>query len=245
MKTILTILPYKLDAGAQAQQISFIYQTYVDKLVALRLLPLLVPASVTEEMLLAMYEQADGVLLMGGADLDPALYHQSVHEKTKVTNPLRDTAEQKIALWALRDKKPLLGICRGLQVVNVVSGGTLVQHLPDITNEEHFITEANPSYDHVASDRGQFMVVHEGTRLAEIVGVGRQEVRCAHHQGVGEVGEGLVVNAVSEQGIVEGLESSDPNHFLILLQSHPETQINAFSSKIWTAFAQAVGAKLV
>lgn len=240
-KKILTILPYKVDAGAKQQEINFVYQTYLNKLVDFDLLPLLAPARLAPEMLLELYAQADGVLLMGGADVDPSLYQAESHPYTKPTNPLRDTAEAQIIRLALSDKKPLLGICRGMQMVNVVLGGSLIQHLPDNTAEIHFPTSNQPSYDEVASDRGQVMLVQKGTRLAKIIGGGKHNVRCAHHQAVEKLGAGLAVNALSEQGIIEGLEGTDPSHFLLLIQSHPETQHSVMANKLWQVFAEAVG----
>lgn len=243
LKKILTILPYKIDTGAKQQEINFIYQTYLDKLVTLNLLPLLAPPSITSDMLSELYQQADGVLLMGGADIDPNLYGQESHPETRVSNPLRDQAELRLIQLALLDKKPLLGICRGLQMVNIALGGTLIQHIPDITSEVHVPTNNQPSYDDVASDRGQVMLVQDGTKLSEIVGQGKHSVRCAHHQAVNKMGQGLRVNALSEQGLIEGLESTDPSHFVLLIQSHPETQDSAMAHRIWTAFASAVNTR--
>lgn len=241
-KKVITILPYKIDEGAKSQSINYIYQTYLNKLVGLNLLPILCSSSFTQEMILELYNEADGVLLLGGGDIDPELYSQKPHEKTKVVNPLRDESETFLIKLAMRDKKPLLGVCRGMQIVNSVLGGTLYQHVPDVVqSEEHNVAVENPSYDDVASDRGQYMNVLEETFLSKLVGSGRKLVHCAHHQAINGVASDLKINAKSDTGVIEGLEGFNlDNHFIMLLQNHIETQNNDFSNSIWRAFSESL-----
>lgn len=244
MKKVLTILPYKLDEGAQAQSIDYVYQTYLKKLISMGILPILCSSLFSKEMITEFYKQADGILLLGGGDISPDLYNHDHHEKTKAVNPLRDNAESIVVNLAMKDKKPILGICRGMQLVNCVLGGSLHQHLPHVVeNEEHWVVSqsgGDPSYDDVASDRDQFMIVQESTKLADIVGAGKKLVHCAHHQSIDSVASQLAVNAKSETGVIEGLELIDPGHFVMLLQNHIETQDNEFSKAIWNKFAEAL-----
>lgn len=240
-KRVITILPYKIDGGAKSQLINYIYQTYLDKLVNLNVIPILCSSSFNQEMISELYKEADGVLLLGGGDISPSLYNKSAHEKTNVLNPLRDEAEAFVIKLAMADKKPILGVCRGMQIVNAVLGGSLHQHLPDAeSNEEHNVTGEDPSYDDVASDRDQYMNIQEGTALAEIVGSGKKAIRCAHHQAVDQIAPGFKINALSDKGIVEGLELNQKDHFVMLLQNHIETQDNDFSNAIWKKFAESL-----
>jgi putative glutamine amidotransferase len=241
LKKVLVVLPYKLDEGDKFQNIHFIYQTYLSQLINLNLLPLLLPSLCTEEMAQELYGQADGVMLVGGADINPEIYREDKQPLTKVTNALRDEMETAIVKMVVQDKKPLLGICRGMQIVNAVLGGSLYQHTPDVTAENHYVVSSNadtpPTYEDVASDRDQYMLVQERTKLDRIVKDRKLSVRCAHHQSINKVGEGLIVNAKSEGGTIEGLESTDNNHFIMLLQNHIETQNDEFSGAIFKRFA--------
>lgn len=247
-KKVLMVLPYRLDFGAEVQQVDYIYQSYLKKLTGINLLPVLCPSHLPKNMIESLYEECDGILLMGGADINPSIYSQDIESHTKVNNPLRDESESFVINLAFRDKKPLLGICRGMQIVNCVFGGSLHQHLPDlILGEEHFIDpkyhpNRPPSYDDVATDREQFMIVRNGSLLAEIVGGGKHLIHCAHHQSINLLAPNLLINAESEAGVIEGLELSDRSHFVLLLQSHIETQDNDLSSKIWDKFADSVQA---
>ncbi len=231
MKKVLVILPYKVDAGAKVQQIDFLYQTYVKKLTERGVMPLLCSVLFSEEMVTRLYHQCDGVLLAGGSDINPKMYSQEAVPETKVTNPLRDLLETKIIKMVMTDKKPLLGICRGMQLVNVVLGGSLIQHV-----EGHMVPEGS-SYDNVSTYHGNKMIVESGTRLADMTGEGEKPVNCAHHQSVDKIGNGLRMNAKSADGLIEGLEAVSLDHFALLLQNHIETQDDKFSTAIWESFA--------
>ncbi|MEZ4180699.1 MAG: gamma-glutamyl-gamma-aminobutyrate hydrolase family protein, partial [Candidatus Doudnabacteria bacterium] len=151
----------------------------------------------------------------------------------------RDRVEELVIKKALVDKKPILGICRGMQIVNVIMGGSLIQELTDVETTEKHMVDPGSSYDDVATFRGQTMDVLQGTRLAKIIGSGSRDVHCAHHQAIDRVAEGLVVNAKSPAGIIEGLESKDKNHYLLLLENHIETQKEK-SHEIWESFVKVL-----
>jgi putative glutamine amidotransferase len=127
---------------------------------------------------------------------------------------MRDAFELALAAGAEEREIPLLAICRGLQLLNVLRGGTLVQHLPDaIQSERHALVA------------GQFNTVEvdvfDGTRLAGILGSGRLVVECSHHQAIGRIGENLVIGARATDGVIEGVE--DPSMgFMVGVQWHPE-----------------------
>ena len=161
----------------------------------------------------------DGIVLTGGVDVDPARYGESSHEQTQSPDPARDVYELALVAECARSSKPLLAICRGMQLLNVARGGTLLQHLPDEAGRR----------DHMP-DPGSFVPrsvrVVPGSRLAEVAKSTELVVPCHHHQAVGRVGEGLVVSAVCDDGVVEALEGPGPG-FLLGVQWHPEAERDA------------------
>jgi gamma-glutamyl-gamma-aminobutyrate hydrolase PuuD len=158
----------------------------------------------------------DGVVFSGGIDVDPAQYGAERHPATDPAQRHRDDGELALLSRALERDIPTLAICRGFQLLNVLRGGDLVQHLPDeVGHEGHRETPGVFSEHPVA--------VKDGTRLAEIIGARHEGVKSSHHQGVGRVGEGLVENAWAEDGSLEGLE--DPSRrFAVGVLWHPEME---------------------
>ena len=155
----------------------------------------------------------DGLILSGGADLDPESYGAEAHPETNGTRPERDSAELALLEDALARDMPVLAICRGSQVLNVARGGDLVQHPPEAVRHEDHRQVPGTFSEHAVT-------VKEGSRLASIVGV-RPDVPSHHHQGVGRLGEGLVETAWAEDGTIEGAE--DPSRrFAVGVQWHPE-----------------------
>lgn len=165
---------------------------------------------------------ADGLLLTGGGDVDPALYGEAAHPTYDAAEPGRDAFEIELIARAVQADLPILGICRGLQVLNVARGGTLIQDIPSTVHEalEHrFAAPPHPSYllAHTVS-------LSMDSRLAQALGERAHsvvEVNSRHHQAIGRLGEGLVVTGVAQDGVIEAVE--DPNRrFLIGVQWHPE-----------------------
>ena len=155
----------------------------------------------------------DGLVLSGGSDLDPSLYGEDAHPETRNIRPQRDLAEMALLRAALARDLPVLAVCRGSQVLNVARGGNLVQHLPEALG-----TQAHRETPGVFSDHG--VEVDPDSRLGGIVG-SSVEVKSHHHQGYGELGEGLRVVARAEDGTIEAVE--DPEHrFAVGVLWHPE-----------------------
>jgi gamma-glutamyl-gamma-aminobutyrate hydrolase PuuD len=162
---------------------------------------------------------ADGLLLIGGGDLDPSTYGQEPHPRSYGFNAFRDDMELELARYALAKDIPVLAICRGCQVVNVALGGTLHQHL-----SEH------PGFDDDMHGRphdmylGEHLVdIEPGSHLARAIG-GLRASRCtsAHHQSVDRLGSGLRVTGRAEDGCIEAIEPLRPHPFAIAVQWHPE-----------------------
>ena len=168
----------------------------------------------------AIYDRLDGVFLAGGVDLDPATYGARPHPKLGNVDPARDTVELALARWALEDDKPLLGLCRGLQVINVAQGGSLHQDLeaecPELIKHDYF-PNAGFGRDHLAHD----VEVLSGSRLARALDCGTVAVNSMHHQGIKELGADLVATAYAPDGLVEAIELAD-RRFVVGVQWHPE-----------------------
>ena len=162
-------------------------------------------------------ELIDGLLLAGGADIDPAAYGQKPGPQTVGTVPERDAFEIALARAAIERDLPLLGICRGMQLINVALGGTLLQHLPDeFEHDEHRrVIGSFDGSEHEVS-------VTEGTLARRVLGEARHVTRSHHHQGVDRVGDGLLVSATAVMdGLPEAIELGD-SRFVLGVQWHPE-----------------------
>jgi gamma-glutamyl-gamma-aminobutyrate hydrolase PuuD len=181
-------------------------------------------------------EGLDGLLLTGGSDINPARYGQDNRGSDEVDD-VRDALEMKLLEEALAADLPVLGICRGLQMFNVVCGGTLIQHLPSSNVHRQRPKNAEPGKHPAAHE----IRVATNTRLAGISGDGEQGVNSRHHQAVERLGSGLVVSAWAADDVVEAIEYPKAA-FAVAVQWHPEDRI--FSSpadrKLFEAFAVAV-----
>ena len=162
----------------------------------------------------------DGVILPGGGDVDPARYGEPCHPTFDPPEEGRDPFELELAARAHAADRPLLAICRGIQVLNVARGGTLIQDIPSQapSSGAHMVREPSDALAHEIR-------VMQGTRLAELLGARLEEGACQvnsrHHQAVKSPGEGLLITATSPDGIVEALEDPD-RRFCVGVQWHPE-----------------------
>lgn len=173
----------------------------------------------------------DGLLLPGGADVNPKLYGQELSEKCGSPNQLRDAAEMKMLEAFLLTGKPIFGICRGSQLLNVFMGGTLMQDIKDIQKCRHM---------HFPSkNKGTHMVnVAANTRLSSILGqTGPVRVNSLHHQAVDRIGNKLTAGAVSEDGFIEEVEITE-HPFCVGVQWHPEhmSRKNPLQQKLFDEF---------
>lgn len=155
----------------------------------------------------------DGVLVLGGADLDPAFYGQEPEEgKLYGVDPRADAFELGLITAAIDAGKPFLGICRGMQLLNVALGGTLIQHLGDDTM--HSVSDVNAEMiEHPVSLR-------PGTLVGELYGTASLDIRSGHHQAVAGLGDGLLVSADASDGTIEAVETADG--WVLGVQWHPE-----------------------
>ena len=192
---------------------------YVEAVAAAGGTPIVLPPAdgVPPEDLLAA---ADGLLLIGGDDLDPGLWAEPPHARTQVIDPRRQRSDLALAAAADAGGLPVLGICLGIQEMAVHRGGRLIQHVPD---------EPSAALDHGGGGRPRAMhrvAIEADSLLARILGTDSIAVNSTHHQAVREPGRGMRVVARSPDGIIEGIEDPAPGRFFLGVQWHPEDLID-------------------
>ena len=208
---------------------------YAQGLEAAGAVPVILPLTTDQEALKRYAQTFDGFLFPGGHDLDPALYGQNPTDQCGTVCRQRDSMERKLFPLTLETGKPLLGICRGIQLFNVMLGGSLYQDIPTEcpSDVEHHET---PPYDKVAHP----VTVEQGTPLYQAVGVTQMGVNSYHHQGIKELGKGLRVAAKAPDGMVEAVYLPD-HPFALAVQWHPEFSrlSDENSRRIFEAFVKA------
>jgi putative glutamine amidotransferase len=220
MGPIIGITAYATEASWKAwtAPAALLPWRYVDAVRRAGGCPVLLPPGGSDEEATSTLTALDGVLLTGGADVNPRRYGATAHPRTVLSDPDRDAWELAIAGGALREGVPLLGICRGMQVLNVCLGGTLHQHIPDLVGHD--------GHDAPVGSYGQHRVrITAGRRLQDILTPGDYfDVPTHHHQAVDVTGAGLVPVGWAEDGIVEAVEGApgELDAFVVGVQWHPE-----------------------
>ena len=209
----------------------YIRHTYVDAIIGAGGTPFLIGPSESDALLRDVFERLDGLMLSGGADVNPFMYGEQPHPTTEAED-VRDQLESTLTRWAIEDSLPTLGICRGMQLLNVVMGGTLIQDLPS----------AGYSHPHsvLRSDLVHELDVDPTSRLAEVLGQTVFSANSFHHQAVGRLGEDLKITARAGDGVIEGMEGTK-HPWLLAVQFHPE-DLTAFHEPSRHLFQRFVAA---
>jgi len=216
-------------------------QQYVRVLVAAGAIPWIIPLIQGDTATLrGIYDRLDGLFLPGGVDLDPSAYHEAPDDLCGRTDPARDEIELTLTRWALEDKKPLLAVCRGIQVLNVAAGGTVHQdlatQLPGAIKHDYFPRAGQYTRDLLVHN----VTLTKGSRLEALLDAPSVEVNSMHHQGIKELATTLRPTAYSPDGLIEGLESRN-GHFLLGVQWHPEALVerDPRMGRLFAAFIDA------
>ena len=183
-----------------------------------------------------LLDRIDGLLLAGGSDVDPASYGAEAHPESGRTWPDRDRFEIALAVRAIDRGIPVLGACRGMQILNVARGGTLQQHLPDVIGSDRHRHTPGQFSDHEVT-------LEPGSLAARAAGTERTGVKSHHHQGIGELGEGLVATGTSpEDGVIEALELPGEPYVLGVLWHPEEDEASGVIASLVEAARTEVGA---
>ncbi|MDA8391291.1 MAG: gamma-glutamyl-gamma-aminobutyrate hydrolase family protein [Actinomycetota bacterium] len=200
-------------ATEEGRRLDGIESGYVRAVASAGGLPVVLPV-LRPEMAGAMIRKVDGLLLAGGRDIEARHYGEAPAEEAETPEPERDAWEMAVLTEALEAQLPVLAVCRGLQLLNVVAGGTLIQHLPSVSRLAHRQADRHAEFAH-------FVTVKRDSTLASVVGEGEVGVNSLHHQAIDRLGSGLTAVAWSDDGVVEAVESVYPAR-VIGVQWHPE-----------------------
>ncbi|MFZ0041995.1 MAG: gamma-glutamyl-gamma-aminobutyrate hydrolase family protein [Solirubrobacteraceae bacterium] len=201
-------------------------------------IPIVVPP-LSPPLASALLDRVDGLCLSGGPDLDPKAYGESRHEHTGPVESDLDEFELALASEADQRGLPILAICRGLQVLNVARGGSLHQHLPDVSDDtiNHRQTEPGGQTTHLVS-------LQDSSRVATVLEREQAEVNSFHHQGVDRLGHGLAVTGRAPDGTVESIEAID-REFVLGVQWHAECLVDRPEhAALFRAFVEAAACRL-
>lgn len=208
-----------LHAERMGSQMVANHTAYLNAIEATGGIPLLIQLSRDESVLHTLYDLCQGLMLTGGVDVDPAFYGEEPHEKLGDVDPRRDEVELLLARRAIAEGKPLLGICRGIQVMNVAMGGTLYQ---DVQSQlagvgEHRESGLRKQWDYLAHP----ISIAEDSWLAGQLDASELEVNTLHHQAIKDLAVGLRITATAPDGVIEAVEGQS-EQFLVGIQCHPE-----------------------
>lgn len=216
--------------------------TYLTALENAHLIPIVAAPLNDPDAAESLLERVDGLVLTGGADINPALFDEEPHPMLGPVSDIRDQWEAALIRAAMRRQTPLLAICRGAQMLNVSLGGTLLQDLPS----QH-PSDINHDPDRPRNTRAHSVELPGESRLARAVGVTRLDVNSVHHQAIGRVADELRVVAIATDGVIEAVESAaDSPWWCVGVQWHPEdlaTTPECWDRDIFNAFANVVKAR--
>lgn len=219
-KPVIVITTGRQNRAAARGEMQDVYagcpMEYVDAVLRAGGAPLLLPRFFDGAAIDSALQAADGVVLTGGGDVHSLTYGEEMHPASRYQDPVRDQMELEVLRVATARGLPLLGICRGLQVLNVFCGGTLIQDIP--SQVHHPLLH----YTHgVAPFAGQTVDIEPETRLARLWDATTATINSYHHQAIKDLGEGLRVNCRARDGVIEGVEAADGRPILAV-QFHPE-----------------------
>jgi putative glutamine amidotransferase len=216
---------------------AYVNGTYIRAVQAAGGIPVLLTPHFTPAVQAALWQRLDGLLLTGGGDIEPARFGEARHPTVDDVSPARDALEIGLTHRALDDAVPLFAICRGIQVLNVALGGTLVQDIPSEIPGALAHSQKAPRDEPTHPVK----VMGEGTRLGRVLGSLEVEVNSMHHQAIKRLGDGLTPVAWAPDGVIEGVEMPGDERFVLGVQWHPEELVgrDAAARNLFSAIVDA------
>ena len=235
--TVAVTASIRLDGDTSRVRLTAAYVTALERA---GLVPLIVPPLSSTDAAAAVLDSVGGLVLTGGEDVDPARYGEQRSEKVRSVNAARDATEAALIEEARARGTPVLAICRGIQILNVALGGTLVQDIP---------SQCETTIDHdeegARNSRTHEVAIEPGSIIAKAVGTDHLSVNSFHHQSVKRVADGMRVTARSPDGVIEGIESTDDDWWVMAVQWHPEEMTDSaepWDRGLFKAFAKQIDA---
>ncbi|MGG3466848.1 gamma-glutamyl-gamma-aminobutyrate hydrolase family protein [Neobacillus pocheonensis] len=195
----------------------YVHHDYHKSVAANGGIPIILPY-INQEIAIEMLSLCDGIILSGGEDVDPQFYGQDPQLHLGPTIPERDLVEIAIVKYAIQNNIPLLAICRGVQILNVAFGGTLIQDIPSLLED--------PIQHSQKIDRSRdthWVTISKDSKLFQVIGSERVRVNSLHHQAIDNVASNLRIVAQAADGVIEAVESIHPTTFMVGVQWHPES----------------------
>lgn len=193
-----------------------VHQKYITSVIQAGGVPVVIPLG-DDEMAKIIVSKCDGIILSGGEDVDPHSYGEDPDPKLRKTNAARDEMELAVVKYAKEHKKPLFGICRGIAMLNAALGGTVIQDIEKNDDEaiKHYQKAERPNPTHE-------ITVSEGSKLEGILGSRTVRVNSMHHQAAGQLAPDVIATAKASDGVVEAIEGTDKDWYVLAVQWHPE-----------------------
>lgn len=240
-KPLIGVLPLYINNNDNKWDSLWMFPGYLDGIVAAGGIPVVLPLLENAEDIAQLVDTYDGFLFPGGQDIDPSLYNEEMNEHCKITFPPKDTMETAVFREAYRRDKPIFGVCRGLQLFNVLMGGSLYQDIqtqyPNASIKH--LQETNFIYPTHTID------ILPNSFLAEIAGTHSIRVNTMHHQAIKDMGDHIIATAQSKDGLIEAIELTELT-FGHAIQWHPEflwdkrpLEFNLFKAFVQASEAQS------
>lgn len=236
-KPLIGVIPDYVKSSKQSHSIRPHYsirKNYLDMLSDAGAVSIIVPYD--HDAIADYIDMIDGLMVIGGFfDINPSRYsNEDIHQET-VLNNVREDFEFKFSEQFLQTGRPFFGICNGMQVINCLKGGSIIQHIPDEEQDYMIHEQSKIEGKQDSSIPYHDVLIEKNTLLHDIVGKERIITNSSHHQAARKVGSNIVINSYAPDGIIEGIE--DPNHpFCLGVQWHPEFKVSPDDEKLFQAF---------
>jgi putative glutamine amidotransferase len=219
---------------------SYITAGYFNALIKAGAIPIIIPPLVEEDDITRVLDQLDGVVMVGGGDLDPRLDGYMIHPSMRLLDARRETFDRKLMNLIAARRMPMMGIGSGMQLLNVSQGGTLFYHIPED------LPKALPHLDAMDPNHRHALVVEMGTLMERVYGEGEIRVNSMHHMSVDDVAPGFAATARCPDGVVEAIESTQSDWVAFGTQFHPEGEsASALDLRIFEEFIAGITGEVI